>query len=92
MAAELAICWNVAFEEDDHQEYLLYSGQSINLPPLIHPNAWTLCGTPIQFCATSLSSLDLQGFKERFQTITMMEIYSQKSVENTEYISHTSWH
>ena len=33
MAAELAICWNVAFEEDDHQEYLLYSGQSINLPP-----------------------------------------------------------
>ena len=33
MAEELAICWNVAFEEDDHQEYLLYSGQSINLPP-----------------------------------------------------------
>lgn len=33
MAAELAICWNVAFEEDGHQEYLLYSGQSINLPP-----------------------------------------------------------
>ena len=28
-----------------------------------------------------MSSLDLQGFKERFQTITMMEIYSQKSVE-----------
>ena len=33
MTAELAICWNVVFEEDDHQEYLLYSGQSITLPP-----------------------------------------------------------
>ena len=32
MTAELAICWNVVFEEDDHQEYLLYSGQSITLP------------------------------------------------------------
>lgn len=81
MTAELATCYNVVFEEDDHQEYLLYSGQSITLPPLIHPNAWTLQGTPIQFCATSLSSPALQGLEERFQTITVMEPYSGKSVD-----------
>lgn len=81
MTAELATCCNVVFEEDDHQEYLLYSGQSITLPPLIHPNAWKLQGTPIQFCATSLSSPALQGFEERFQTITVMEPYSGKSVD-----------
>ncbi|XP_078355142.1 uncharacterized protein LOC144639712, partial [Oculina patagonica] len=80
MSAKVAVCLNVVFEDDDNQESLLYTGDTIQAP-LIQPLQWTLCGTPIQFTATVGVFPDHLGIKERFQTITVMKVYSGKSTD-----------
>ncbi|XP_078372534.1 uncharacterized protein LOC144656167 isoform X2 [Oculina patagonica] len=74
---------NVAFEDDNTQEALVYSGETTLAP--CQPIMWNLSGTPIKFSATSVSLPNLLGFTERHQTITVMKLYSSKSIDELRF-------
>lgn len=84
-ANRVGISLKVVYIDDDSQESLSYSGETILLP-LILPPAWTLTGTPIQFRATEESLGDqvwgcTSVRKERLQNITAMNVYCKKSTD-----------
>ncbi|XP_074625472.1 uncharacterized protein LOC141883770 isoform X1 [Acropora palmata] len=72
----------VVFVDDGTQEDLCYSGETL-LAPLSQLSNWMLTGTPISFCPVSVSDKlwSTKEGNELHQTITVMDIYSDKSIE-----------
>ncbi|KAK2558043.1 MORN repeat-containing protein 3 [Acropora cervicornis] len=72
----------VVFVDDGTQEDLCYSGETL-LAPLSQLSKWMLSGTPISFYPVSVSNKlwsTTEG-NELHHTITVMDIYSDKSIE-----------
>ncbi|CAH3025696.1 unnamed protein product, partial [Porites evermanni] len=76
----------VSHDDDENQETYIYSGQIIVAPRKDRqPTSWNFSGTPVQFTATEKLLAEDLGRKERFQTISLMGIYSLKSIEELRF-------
>ncbi|XP_022782765.1 uncharacterized protein LOC111323609 isoform X2 [Stylophora pistillata] len=86
MALSKETALHVVFEDDtcSQPEIFLYSGETMSAP-CKKLKKWETIGTrPIQFRTTVSLSNDV-GYNERFQAIVMMDVYTNKSIEELRF-------